>query len=44
MKILISLLIGYFIGEISCLLQVFYMEKKYSKKIKEILDESTKTR
>lgn len=38
-KIIISLLIGYFIGMISCLLKVFYMEKKYSKKIKDILDE-----
>lgn len=39
MKIISSLLIGYFIGMISCLLQVLFMEKKYDKKLKEILDE-----
>lgn len=36
--IIISLLIGYFIGMISCLLQVIRMENKENKKIKEILD------
>lgn len=38
-KIIIGLLIGYFIGLISCLWQVFYLEKKHGKKIREILDE-----
>ncbi len=36
--IIISILIGYFIGMISCIMQVMYMEKKENKKIKEILD------
>lgn len=40
MKIIISLIIGYFIGLISCLSQVLFMEKKYDKKLKEILDEN----
>ncbi len=36
--IIISLLIGYFIGMISCIMQVMYMEKRENKNIKEILD------
>ena len=38
LTIIISILIGYFIGMISCLLQIIYMENKENKKIKEILD------
>ena len=38
LAIIISLLIGYFIGMMSCLLQVIRMENRENKKIKEILD------
>lgn len=38
LAIIISLLIGYFIGMISCLLQVIRTENRENKKIKEILD------
>lgn len=43
MKIIISLLIGYFIGMISCVSQVLIMEKKYNKKLEEILNEGRRS-
>lgn len=39
LAIIISLLIGYFIGLISCISQVLYMETRHNKKLMEILDE-----
>ena len=37
LRIIISLLLGYFIGMVSCLLQVIRMENRENKKIEEIL-------
>lgn len=37
-KIIICLLLGYFIGLISTLLQVIRMENKYNKKFKDIME------
>lgn len=42
LKIVISLLIGYFIGMASCLIQVIRMENRENKKIQEILDNNEK--
>lgn len=38
LRIIISLMLGYFIGMASCLLQVIRMENRKNKFIKEILD------
>ena len=35
--IIIFLIIGYFIGLISAVMQVIYMEKRYSKKLEDIM-------
>ncbi len=38
LKIIVCLIIGYFIGMVSCLIQVLHMENKHDGKIGEILD------
>ena len=42
MKIVISLILGYFIGIASCLLQVIRAENTENKKIQEILENNKK--
>lgn len=41
-KIIIWLVIGYFIGLISCLYQVLNLEEKHNKKLKTILEKEQK--
>lgn len=42
LRIIISLILGYFIGMASCLLQVIRMENRENKKIEEILKNESK--